>query len=176
MPQNTNELLQDLVHKYAKLYMKLAVKHGVPYDDAEDIAMEAIWSFYKSEHFGKLDETETRIMMARIVKNKCIDYYRKNKEEDDLRLGDCEEELGSVKANSSCEPENKAIENENYRYIRETIENLKDVWRDTAKMYFLESRTFSEISEALGISEDVCRSRISRARKYLREKLRDMNE
>lgn len=176
MPQNTNELLQDLVYKYAKLYMKLANNYGVPYDDAEDIAMEAIWSFYKSEHFGKLDEKENRIMMARIVKNKCIDYYRKNKNDDNMRLDDCEEEMGTLRASSSWEPENKAIENENCRYIRETIEGLKDVWRDTAKMYFLENRTFAEISKALGISEDVCRSRISRARKYLREKLKDIEK
>ena len=68
------------------------------------------------------------------------------------------------------------IESEGYSRIRETIENLKPVWRDTAILYFIEGRSYPEISEALGISEEVCRSRISRARKYLEGELNDLLE
>ena len=46
MPQDKDELLQVLITKYAQMYMKLAYAIGVPYDDVEDIVMEAFWSFY----------------------------------------------------------------------------------------------------------------------------------
>ena len=60
MPQKDDKLLQDLLDKYTKLYLKLAISNGAPYDDAEDIVMEAIWSFYDSEHYGKLSESGHR--------------------------------------------------------------------------------------------------------------------
>ena len=43
MPQDKDELLQVLITKYAQMYMKLAYAIGVPYDDVEDIVMEAFW-------------------------------------------------------------------------------------------------------------------------------------
>lgn len=65
---------------------------------------------------------------------------------------------------------------ENCQYIRDTIDGLKDIWREPVRMYFIEERSIPEISRALGITEEVCRSRISRARKCLKEKLKGLWE
>ncbi len=45
MPQDKDELLQVLITQYTQMYMKLAYAIGVPFDDVEDIVMEAFWSF-----------------------------------------------------------------------------------------------------------------------------------
>lgn len=174
MPHKDEKMLQDLVEKYAKLYMHLACKNGVPFADAEDVVMESLWSFYNSEYYGTLDEVQTKYMLARIVKNKCIDYYRKNKNDQEMTVDDGEETLLRIGVRSGKEPETQMIEKENYRRIRNTIENMKPVFRDTAIMYFLQDCTFSEISRALGVSEAVCRKRIQRAREYLRNELEDL--
>ena len=80
MPQDKDELLQVLITKYAQMYMKLAYAIGVPYDDVEDIVMEAFWSFYRADYGEKLEsEKAIKVMLARIVENKCIDYFRKEK-------------------------------------------------------------------------------------------------
>ena len=55
MLQDKDELLQALITEYAQMYMKLAVSIGVPYDDVEDIVMEAFWSFYRADYIGKLE-------------------------------------------------------------------------------------------------------------------------
>ncbi len=47
MSENKEALLRELIDKYAKLYMKLACNSGVSSENAEDIVMEAFWSFYK---------------------------------------------------------------------------------------------------------------------------------
>ena len=44
MPQDKDELLQVLITQYAQMYMKLAYAIVVPFDDVEDIVMEAFWS------------------------------------------------------------------------------------------------------------------------------------
>ena len=104
MPQDKDELLQVLITKYAQMYMKLAYAIGVPYDDVEDIVMEAFWSFYRAD-YGVLD-------------------------------------------------------------------GLRESWKDVTVMYFIQGFTTEEICERLEITNDMCRSRISRARKYLRENLK----
>ena len=53
MPQDKDELRQVLITKYAQMYMKLAYAIGVPYDDVEDIVMEAFWSFYRADYGGE---------------------------------------------------------------------------------------------------------------------------
>ena len=175
MPQKDDKLLHDLIEKHAKLFAKYAQRYGVPIDDAEDIAMEAIWSFYNSRHYEELGEEEAKIMMATIVKRKSIDYYRRENK-DDITVVDIDDEESPIQISGPerYQPENTAVANEGYQRIVRTIESLKDIWREPVKMFFVEQRTYAEISEALGISEDVCRSRISRARKVLEEELGDM--
>ena len=56
------------------------------------------------------------------------------------------------------------------------IAAIEDIWREPVRMYFIEERSIPEISRALGITEEVCRFRISRARKCLKEKLKGLWE
>ena len=113
--------------------------------------------------------------MATIVKNKCIDHFRREKKDDVTQIDvDDEENTTQLVAPAQYEPEQRIVANDGYWRIIQVIEGLMDVWREPVKMYFVEQRTYAEISEALGISEDVCRSRISRARKFLEEELKDM--
>lgn len=176
MPQDKAKLLQELMDKYARMYMKLAYNRGVPYDDVEDVVMAAFYSFYKSDRFGELSESESKLVMAEAVRNKCTDYYRKNSRAILIGIEDCESDLDRISNSLGNRMDEKLISDENCERIRSTIEGLKEIWREPIKMYYLEGLSISEISEALGISEVVCRSRLSRARKYLREKLQDLWE
>ena len=175
MSQKDDKLLHDLIENYARLFAKYAQRYGVPIDDAEDIAMESIWAFYSSKLYEGKSTEEAKIIMATIVKRKSIDYYRRETK-GDVTVVDIDDDESDIQISSPerYEPENTAVANEGYNRIVRTIENLKDIWREPVKMFFVEQRTYAEISEALGISEDVCRSRISRARKVLEEELQDM--
>ncbi|MBQ7796974.1 MAG: RNA polymerase sigma factor [Lachnospiraceae bacterium] len=177
MPQKDDKLLHDLIEKYARLFAKHAYRYGVPYDDVEDVVYDAIWTFYQSEHYGKKDEIETRKILATIVKRKSIDFFRREKDDEEKPIDIDDEEIEvKLVGPARYEPEHVVIESEGYGRILSVIEGLKPVWRDTVKMYFIEERSYTEISEALGISEEVCRKRISRARKYLEIELKDLLE
>ena len=70
MLQDKDELLQALITEYAQMYMKLAVSIGVPYDDVEDIVMEAFWSFYRADYIGKLENEMYRLFQKRKTKHR----------------------------------------------------------------------------------------------------------
>lgn len=86
MRREDEELLQMLIEKYAKLYMKIAFDNGVPYADAEDVVMEAFWAYYSSRYFQELNEAEAKRMLACIVKRRSIDFYRKNSHYEKISL------------------------------------------------------------------------------------------
>lgn len=176
MQRDKEELLRELIDKYAKMYMKYAHDKGVPYDDVEDVVMDAFWSFYTSEYFGNLDEEGTKAMLARIVWNKSIDFHRKNSHLETVAIDDSINELELLSKTAENDPVNEIVGNENYNLIHECMKEMKDIYKDPATMYFVEGRTYDEICAALEISEEVCRARISRARKYLRERLKDLLE
>lgn len=174
MPQKDDKLLRELIEKYAKMFAKLAYNSGVPYDDAEDVALEGIWAFYNSKHYGILNEHDTKLMIARIIKRKSIDLHRRTKEEKEMIAGSIDADLYDIYASPMSEPEAKVIESENAKRILDTLDNLKPIWREAVVMYCLEGFSYAEISEALGISEVLCRSRISRAKKFLEEEFKDL--
>lgn len=172
MPQDKDELLQVLITQYTQMYMKLAYAIGVPFDDVEDIVMEAFWSFYRADYGGKLENKKVvKAMLARIVENKCIDYFRKEKrsirpnEDEDLS------ELEIIADFSAHDLLQAVISRESCGQIYEILDGLRESWKDVTIMYFIQGLTTEEICERLEITNDMCRSRISRARKYLREEL-----
>lgn len=176
MFQEKEALLQELLERYSKLQMKYAFNFGIPYDDVEDVVMEAYWSFYQSRHFGNLSEEETKVMLAHIVRNKCRDYYRKKRHMETVDIDECGNELELSGHAPIVDPLSEMIQDEGYRYICQCIHEMKEIWREPAILCFIEGYTPQEIHRILGISETVCRSRLSRARKYLREKLADMEK
>ena len=110
-------------------------------------------------------------MLARIVENKCIYYFRKEKrsirpnEDEDLS------ELEIIADFSAHDPLQAVISRESCGQIYEILDGLRESWKDVTIMYFIQGLTTEEICERLEITNDMCRSRISRARKYLREEL-----
>jgi len=174
MQQKDTTLLYDLIRKYARMYMKLACEYGVRYDDAEDVVMESFMAYYQSDNYEKLDEENAKNVLARIVFNKSIDHYRKNRWGTEMLVENGEEMMYAATANSSTEPERNLILQENHRRTRQIFESMKPIWRDAATMYFLQGMTYAEISKALDVSETVCRKRVSRARDYLRNELSEV--
>ena len=136
MPQDKDELLQVLITKYAQMYMKLAYAIGVPYDDVEDIVMEAFWSFYRADYGGKLEsEKAIKVMLARIVENKCIDYFRKEKRSIKPNEDEDVSELEYVADLSTYDPLQSVISRESCGQIFEVLDGLRESWKDVTALF-----------------------------------------
>ena len=168
---DANELFGRLINKYSRMYMKLARANGVPYDDAEDVVMDSFWCLYDSRYFEDLDEEHIKIVMACMVKNKAIDYYRKNGKRLERTSEIDLEEVKNVLRAKEGNPLDIIVSRERYEYICACIEEMRAALREPAIMYFIEEQTYNEIGERLGISGTACRSRIARARRSLNERL-----
>ena len=110
-------------------------------------------------------------MLACIVKRRSIDFYRKNSHYEKISLESNPEESLTREERACRDPLEMILHEEKYQMVQNRIEGMKAVWREPALMYFIEGYEEPEIAEMLGISGAACRSRISRARKMLRERL-----
>lgn len=170
MQQDINALLQAIYDEFQIPLRVLAINYGIPVKDVDDIVQESIIAYY--EHYPlDMQLSLKRAMLATIIKNKCIDYFRKYRRE--RIILDAEEfiEDQEMALRHGQDLMDEIISNELYNEIKAAISELSKELQITAKLYLIEGFTEKEVAEKLGISGVACRARISRARKILREKL-----
>lgn len=169
MQQDQDMQLQSMYDAYQAVLRTIARKRGIPVDDIEDLLQETYISYYRKYPLT-WNESQKKAMLVKILKRKCIDFYRRNSHYIKVSMDDDEsfdetELFARRLVNDSLD---SVIKNETYREVRDCILNMKKDWRDVSFLYFVEGYTTKEICDALNISGTVCRSRISRARKHLR--------
>lgn len=101
-----------------------------------------------------------------------MDLYRKNSHIAGVSVDNSEDAILVLRRLLDKDALSYVIDNEVYREIRLMINDLKKDWRDIILLNVVADMPVKEICELLGIRETVCRSRISRAKKELREKIK----
>lgn len=172
MQQDNNELLRAMYEEYHEKLRAVALRSNIPYDDVDDVIQEAFLAYFKNYSL-EWSSFQKKAMIMRILKNKCVDYFRKKNRDDKL----CQEvALLSIEANILTQTVMKTtldhlVDNEMCKEVRKYILEMKKDWQDVAILHLVEGRSIKEVSQILKIHPTVCRTRIYRIRKYLREVL-----
>ena len=168
MRQEINELLEKIYNQYQKPLRVLVRSYGVPSKDVEDIVQETIISYY--QHYPldwppKLMKT----LLGIILRNKSVDYFRKNNREwlildSDEFIED--EELAVRYGKDMLE---QIINKELYGDVEKAFAQLKEEMKIPTKLHLIDGIQEKVIAEMMGISAVACRARVSRARKLLKK-------
>lgn len=134
---------------------------------AEDIMQE---SFLKA--FAKLDSYSGMVTfgawMKKIVVNTSINELKKSNKYQFESINDTEDILDAISDNLDSYDQLKA---EN---ILKTIQNLKPNYKIILTLFFIEGYDLEEIEGILNISNQNCRTMMSRAKDSLRKKLNEL--
>lgn len=68
--------------------------------------------------------------------------------------------------------DNDTIREETCQRVREVVESVSDVYRETIKLALMEGMPYDEIASKLGVSVGTVKSRVSRGKAELAEKLK----
>ena len=155
-----NEMFRTIYETYQAPLRTIARRCGVAYDDIDDVVQETFAAYYQA-YIKNEDE------------RKCVDLYRKNYHY--VRTG-LETEEGKVPTDilMGCigkDVSDLVIDKERYREIRRVIDEMRPDWRDVIYCCCILGYSSAEASAMLGISGTACRSRLMRARIYLRKTL-----
>lgn len=136
--------------------------------DAEDILQEAYCKLWKKR--DELEEIQhPEAFSITLVKNLCLDYLRSPRSNRD------EEIMETVVLPSSTSPDKELEEKENIRHIRKIIDQLPENQRQVIRLRGIEDCSFEEIEQITGLTTSNIRTLLSRARKFIREKLEISN-
>jgi RNA polymerase sigma-70 factor (ECF subfamily) len=139
-------------------------------DEAEDVMQQAYVNAYA--HLRQFNgQAQFSTWLTRIAINEALARVRRNR-----RYEPFEEEESVVEfVNQGVprDPEREAASGELHAFLQSAIDGLADGARECFMLRDVEGMSTAEVGEALGISEDAVKTRLSRARAALRRDLMD---
>jgi len=179
----TSNLIEMAKHGSSDAFGEIILKHerfvyNVVYrmlpnpEDAKDISQEVFIKTYR--YLSKFDNKASfSTWIYRIAVNTCIDEIRKRKGKETISLDDeIEGAEGSIKnqfADKSVDIERAVIEKEGLESIRKAVNKLSDEHKVVVTLRDMEGLTYDEIADITQVSLGTVKSRLSRARKALKE-------
>lgn len=172
--QGDLEAFEQLLMMYEKKVYTIAYKYMGNAEDANDMAQETLIKVYQS--IGNFrGEASFGTWIGKITANRCLDELRKRKR---IQVTSLDEEValeeGSVRKELAAEidtPEEHTIRQETVRYIQSMIGQMREEYRIVLVLRELEGHSYEEIAQMLSCSLGTVKSRISRARNYLKEQI-----
>jgi RNA polymerase sigma factor (sigma-70 family) len=162
---------QKLYDRYCGAMLGVAMRYADNHTEAEDILQEAFISVFKNiGSFEGKHEGSLTTWIKTIVVNAALTNNRKNKkhnftddvddlkvaaDEDRYHFGETMEELQQMQVNR----------------IMAALTELPIGYRTVFNLYVVEGYSHQEIAEILEVSENTSKSQLSKARKFLKNKL-----
>jgi RNA polymerase sigma-70 factor (ECF subfamily) len=170
--QGDVEAFESLIMCYQKKVFNIAYRIIGNYDDAGELAQEVFIRVFKS--LKQLREDQTfYTWLSRITTNICLDECRKRKNKKtvylDEEIGFGDNELKIQVEDCGLSPEILAERNEVRRNISEAMQILSDEQREVIVMRYMRGLSYDEMAEAMNCPCGTVKSRINRAKQYLKE-------
>lgn len=152
-----------LYETFAPKMMGVCMRYAADRESAEDFLQDGFIRVF--ENIGKFRfEGSFEGWMRRVIVNMIIESFRKKKIETELTddFPDKEESESDEELQTDAPSLNVLLE---------LIHQLPERYRLVFNLYVMEERTHDEIAKELGISSGTSKSNLSRARKWLQERL-----
>lgn len=138
-------------------------------EDAQDCLQEAMLRIYRAIGSFK-GESSFSTWAYRITMNTCLDELRKKKNRQNTSLDNLLDS-GWSPSHGENEPEKNAMAAETRREINRMIQDLPDDMRAAIVLRDIQGFSYEEISDILNTNVGTVKSRISRGREKLRDKM-----
>jgi RNA polymerase sigma factor (sigma-70 family) len=160
----------DLMNFYRdSIYFMLLKMTNNP-DDADDLTIEAFGkAFKKLEQYTPDYAFST--WLFKIASNNCIDFIRKRKKEL-LSLGKSFDQsdntdLTQTLPSQTPDPEEKFIEKQKIKMMREVVEKLKPHYKKLVELRYFDELSYEEIAVELDLPLGTVKAQLFRAREFL---------
>lgn len=168
------EAFEELVKRYEGRIYRLGLKMLKSPDDAEDILQKTFLSVFENIDSFR-GESKVSTWIFRIAANHALMKLRKEKGVTVDSL-DAPPDSGEISLYSRIPDENSNIHNlyekkEFVRHLEQALTELPEIYRLVFMLRDVEGFSNNETAQMLGLSVPAVKSRLLRARLYLREKL-----
>ncbi|OIQ58582.1 ECF RNA polymerase sigma factor SigE [Moorella thermoacetica] len=137
---------------------------------AEDILQETFIQVYRS--LPRFRGGSFKHWLARIATNKAIDWKRKFRQSLETMV-EYPEQVGGPGLNPGSSVEDEVIYKETIANLLSLCQELPEDYRHTFTGFYLEGKDYRALATEGGVTVKTVESRLYRARKMLREKLKE---
>ncbi len=152
------EQYNSAVDKYADGLYRFALKMTGDRDDAQDLVQDAFEKLWKNRK--KVDPEKIKSYLFTIVYHKFIDTYRKKSFQASLD-------------DTNIEPSYDDSYSDVMEFLQKAIDQLPEVQKSVILLRDWEGYSYKEIEQITGLNESQVKVYIFRARKFLREFIKD---
>lgn len=171
--QGDTQAFEVLVERYQTKVYNLALRMCGNEDDAFDLAQDAFIRAWKS--LGSFQfESAFSTWLFRLTSNLCLDYLRAKKRRAAVSLtmtGEEDEQAQLDVPDPAMTPEEAVLASEDKAILMEAINSLSADYRQIITLRAINDLSYAEIARILQIQEGTVKSRLSRARAELKNKL-----
>ncbi len=168
----------SLMQNYRDAIYFMLLKMTNDSDDADDLTIEAFGKAFKNLHQYTPDYAFST-WLFKIASNNCIDFIRrKNRDMISINRG-YEYGDGEITSNipsSLQDPEEKFIEAQKIKMMREVVEKLKPRYRRLVELRYFKEYSYDEIAEELDLPLGTVKAQLFRARDFLYNLLKNKKE
>lgn len=162
------DAFEALVRLHQRMVYGLALSLTRSHHDAEEIAQTVFLKTWRGLKTFR-GEASLSTWLYRLTRNACTDHLRQNrKRSGDRSLED--PDLASL-ADQAPLPQEIAEHRERQQALMDAMEKLPEESRAVLLLREVEGLSYQEIAQTLGLSQGTVKSRLSRARRALRESL-----
>src|SRR5690242_9726058 len=159
----TAQELESVIRTHARLVFRVAYSVLRNREDAEDAAQETYIRLMRQD-LSKIEDP--RLWLARVAWRIAVDRTRKHSHVS-LDADDQSHEI----ADNAPRADQSVLEAELQEQVEKMIDSLPTALREAVRLSTVDGMTSADVAEVLGIPEGTVRTRMSRARQMLREKL-----
>lgn len=160
-----SEIVGEFYRRYGHLVMGTAMKYLKNTFDAEDLVMHLFEKLPSKLESHSIQHFKSWLYM--VTKNECLMQLRKK--------GNLTVEM-TQELESTNELDIKLEKEEQLKMLEEAIEDLKEEQKKCIKLFYLESKSYQEITEALNIDLKKVKSAIQNGKRNLKLNLEGRNE
>ena len=161
-------LLRDLVKEHGSRLQRFIIKHIGNIAEAEDLAQQAFIEAARSYQNFR-GESQLSTWLYGIAMNLVRNYLSRAPER---RYDFVGEDALYDHAASGTTPEEAAEQSQSMRLLQESLDELPESMRDILLLVGMDDLSYEEASALLSVPIGTVRSRLSRARTALRDKLK----
>ena len=171
----TNAQFAGLVEQYQRLVYTVCYQLVQDHQLAEDLTQDTFVSAFT--HMDSCPPEHYKPWLARIAANKARDHLKSAWARRVSAPGDDGmPQSPPPGAAAPPSPEDLTVTEDEAAAIRQMVRGLKEPYLQVSVMYFLEERSVEEISRALRRPPKTVHTQLFRAKKMLREQIRERSE
>ena len=171
----TNAQFATLVEQYQRLVYTVCYQLVQDHQLAEDLTQDTFVSAFT--HMDSCPPEHYKPWLARIAANKARDHLKSAWARRVSAPGDDGmPQAPPPGAAAPPGPEDLTVTEDEAAAIRQMVRSLKEPYLQVSVMYFLEERSVEEISRALRRPPKTVHTQLFRAKKMLREQIRERSE